>query len=304
MIAKIKSRFAGCRERLTSWFNTRYLPWYYEKCRPILYTRIDCTFLLLVILALVYSYWALHNVHVTIDGITYDSMCGNRIVSVKPDLQNAVIREGTVNIGTAFACHDKLTSVCLPNSVEKIPAGAFFGCTALERVEFPFSSKIGKGAFLGCSSLKSVVLPLNTDFITCDFDASVTIYHGGVVYRNDKVLKVNADAEKVVFADGTKIIGKGVCQGSTHLKAVYIPSTVKYIEDCAFKGCKSLKTKYTCGYLQAIGDEAFYGCEQLSECLSWWPEWGVYGCSSYEVLSADRRVFRYDAVRSVGRRAF
>ena len=87
-----------------------------------------------------------------VDGIEYD---GNCAIKAKPDIVNAVLREGTVTIGeAAFVGCARLEEIDLPNSVQEIGCNAFAGCTSLKVIELPDSVKeIGCGAFAVCSFL-------------------------------------------------------------------------------------------------------------------------------------------------------
>lgn len=62
---------------------------------------------------------ALFYVPVTIDGITYNSYLGHRVLKVDDNLEKAVVRPGTRKIDKAFANHKKLTAVVLPDSIKK-----------------------------------------------------------------------------------------------------------------------------------------------------------------------------------------
>ena len=58
----------------------------------------------------------------------------------------------------AFAGNTRITSVTLPDAVTRIPANAFYGCTALKEVTATSLTAIGDNAFRGCVSLEEVVL--------------------------------------------------------------------------------------------------------------------------------------------------
>lgn len=59
-----------------------------------------------------------------------------------------------------FAGANALTTVVLPDSMEKLPSGMFGGCSSLINVKLPANLKeIDVGAFRGCKSLEKIVIP-------------------------------------------------------------------------------------------------------------------------------------------------
>ena len=57
----------------------------------------------------------------------------------------------------AFADHVKVTDIVLPSTIERIPTGAFAGCSGLKRITIPKKIKtIREGTFAGCDNLEDV----------------------------------------------------------------------------------------------------------------------------------------------------
>lgn len=62
-----------------------------------------------------------------------------------------------------FEFNDTLTTIILPDSIEKIEDYAFRNCTSLNRIEMPDTiSCIEPSAFIGCISLKQIVFKNKT----------------------------------------------------------------------------------------------------------------------------------------------
>ena len=69
----------------------------------------------------------------------------------------------------AFADHDKLTGVTIPDTVTRIGIGAFCECTSLSSVNIPDKvTYIGEEAFYNCSSLSSITVPKSVNVIGDD----------------------------------------------------------------------------------------------------------------------------------------
>lgn len=57
----------------------------------------------------------------------------------------------------AFSGKEKITDIVLPESIERLPAGTFAGCTGLKRITIPKKVRhIKEGTFAGCRSLEDV----------------------------------------------------------------------------------------------------------------------------------------------------
>jgi hypothetical protein len=98
----------------------------------------------------------------------------------------------------------KETHVIIPNSVNEIELGAFFGCSWLTHIDIPNSvSNIDNSAFSYCTSLTSIKLPNSVTKIGC----------------------------------------YAFC-GCDNLASIQIPDSIKYIGLRAFSGIKKIKPQY------------------------------------------------------------
>ena len=123
----------------------------------------------------------------------------------------------------AFSECSSLTSVTIPNSVERIGKGAFSCCSRLTSVNIGDNvTYIDEAAFVGCSSLTSITIPNSVTsikgyaFSSCSSLTSVTI--------PNSVSSIYAYAFK----------------GCSSLTTITIPKSVNTIKDFAFNGCSGL----------------------------------------------------------------
>ena len=83
------------------------------------------------------------------------------------ELEGVVVPEGVTEIkDSAFYLNDKLKTVVLPSTLEKIGESAFEGCLLLESIELPDGlTEIEESAFSSCDSLKMVTIPSTVECI-------------------------------------------------------------------------------------------------------------------------------------------
>lgn len=142
-------------------------------------------------------------------------------------ISTAVVGDCVKTLYETFWGRNELTSVTLPNTLERIGRSAFAECTALESISIPSSviylgDGMGGGAFAGCTNLKSIVLP------------------------------------QVYFTNGASF------SGCTSLTSVTFSTTNSYIhlEGSEFEGCTALE-HITIPKLVQIGPRAFMGCTSM-----------------------------------------
>ena len=177
---------------------------------------------------------------------------------------------------SAFACHEDLISIELPDTVTSIGDSAFMRCFSLESINIPEGvTSIGEYAFLSCSSLKSIDIPDGVTIIgegmfsTCSSFTSITLPDGITLIDErafygcdnhtsinvpDSVLSIGEDAftgcyslESINLLSVTSI-GRYAFLGCYDLTSITISASLKTIEDYAFDECENLKTVYYVGY--------------------------------------------------------
>lgn len=98
--------------------------------------------------------------YVTIDGVVY-TRNKKKAVTCDADMENLVILDGVEEIiPFAFSRKQKLKTVKLPNSLEKIGMNAFESCTHLYSVDLGRGvTVISDSCFEKCNALKTITLP-------------------------------------------------------------------------------------------------------------------------------------------------
>ena len=146
----------------------------------------------------------------------------------------------------AFQGCTSLTSITLPNNVERVGDYAFQGCTALETVNFNNKvTSIGSYAFEGCTSLKTIDLSGNISSI------------GDSAFSGCTALK------SVTFGDEIVSIGSSAFSGCTALESATFGNKLTSIGHYAFSNCSSLESVTFGSGIQTIGHEAFSRCSSL-----------------------------------------
>lgn len=73
---------------------------------------------------------------------------------------NIVVPDGVKQIGRVFAGNTRVTSIVLPDGLEKIDNKAFDGCLVLQEIVIPDSVEvISEGAFAGANNLRKLTVP-------------------------------------------------------------------------------------------------------------------------------------------------
>ena len=210
------------------------------------------------------------------------------------------LRYRVTDIGQrAFANQFDITSISLPESLEKIHQGAFEACTGLaDTLVIPHSlTYIGPDAFNDCFRLSTVVWQADS----CKYNTRNVEYYffyrcGSLrtVIMTPNVRKIpeclfrKADSlNTVVFSDGIETIPFNTFSLCTNLDSIRFPQTLRTIEHGAFykTGIHSLRfpstteiiSNYAFSYshnihridfgpaLRYIGNHAFSECWQLEE---------------------------------------
>lgn len=149
-----------------------------------------------------------------------------------------------------FSCCHNLAEVNIPKTVTEISEYVFFNCRSLQTIILPKSvKKISNSAFAGCCGLTEISLADGLEYIgDCAFSGchkllSVTI-PDTVVYFGKGVFAYCNSLVSVKFGKHIETIDKNMFAhlgNCTSLKRVYIPSSVKTIEEGTFVGFKGLK---------------------------------------------------------------
>lgn len=152
-----------------------------------------------------------------------------------------------INSGAFLRCYS-LTSITMPEKLYTIGGGAFNGCDSLVSVHMPEGlTTIEGGAFYGCDSLVSVHLPDSVEklgegiFEYCDNLSNVNYPKNwketespcaSPFYRCKSLTSM-------IVPEGVTKIPEYAFYGVKNLTFI-LPSTLKYIDRCAFNNCTNI----------------------------------------------------------------
>lgn len=195
-----------------------------------------------------------------------------------------------VEIGPrAFENRDSLTSVALPSQLATIGERAFYGCSALTKVDFFTIPKFGKEAFYACEALTTVALPVDTE----------TLRAAGFELSFNRPLYDVFEPCVIFSADGKTLIAAKRLRNAEYV----VPDGVETIADYAFAHCYALTNIALPNSLRRIGAEAFGFCAELKKIaipdgLETVGLWAFLGCRALRTLRFGA------ALREIGLNAF
>ena len=207
--------------------------------------------------------------------------------------------------------------VILPEGMNKIGSGCFYGCTALEDIRFSSTvSNIGNSAFESCKKLTQIEFPAKLTgigshaFYNCtgltklEIPDSVNAIYGRAFYNCTNLSEINypmslSNAGEEIFAN-TKLTRMTVPEGVTKLAdrvfknctnfiKFQLPGTLKTIGGSSLEGCTGLTELELPEGLTSIGNWGMYNCTgltelELPESLTSIGNWGMYNCTGLTEL--------------------
>lgn len=206
----------------------------------------------------------------------------------------------------------KIQSAVIESGVQNISAGAFSGCTALEKLSISDTvAQIDLNAFGGCTSLAAFeVAEGNKAFLSA----------GGVLFSADKKLlrcpvgksadyavpsgtvaiaggafKDCAKLESLVIPDSVTAIGKSAFENCAALKRITLPKSITKLEASCFSGCAALAEIALPDSVKTLGEKVFSGCAALKSVkipaeVTVIPTEAFFGCVSLESITIPKSV--------------
>lgn len=186
---------------------------------------------------------------------------GNYLLEADKDKLQAdyVVREGTrIIVNSAFSGCQKLTSIVLPNSLERIGDFAFYWCKKLKNINIGSNvSKIDSYAFSWCENLREINVSYDNEYFSSE---------DGVLFNKDKteLLRYPFAKENTSYAipNSVKIICEDAFSHCSNLTDITIPDGVVEIKYQAFHYCEGLTSIEIPNSVKYLG-QAFQRCYDL-----------------------------------------
>lgn len=175
--------------------------------------------------------------------------------------KNSIIaNDGSVTaIGqNAFGSCLSLEYIDIPSNIEIIREEAFGACSELKRITISTGVRIiEEGAFSRCKKLKTIDIDKNNTFFSTDGNCLIDIERKTLLWGNkDTVIPMSGEVE---------IIGGSAFAAVDDLEFIFLPKSIKRIEDGAFLNCFNLSSITIPENVTKIGNYAFSHCHQLKE---------------------------------------
>lgn len=207
---------------------------------------------------------------------------------------------------------DKIQSVVIESGVQSISAGAFSGCTALEKLSISETvTQIAPNAFDGCtalsdfdvaaenetfSSVGGVLFSADKELLRCPVgkEADCTVPSGTVAIAGG-AFKDCAKLESLVIPDSVISIGESAFENCAALKRITLPKNITKLEALTFSGCAALAEITLPDGLKTLGEKVFSGCAALKSVrvpaeVTVIPAEAFFGCVSLESITIPKSV--------------
>ena len=192
-----------------------------------------------------------------------DGFCikGTCLVDYRGEASTVTIPEGVEEISDRAFKNKTIRTVYMPKSIKRIGTEVFDDCYFLHEVVFSEETEelesIAWRAFAGCSNLEAINLPKRVNKVGGEIFSNSPLGFGEVFSRN----KIIADK------DGFCIIGTCLVDYFGEASAVTIPEGVEEIRRRAFEKKQAITTVYMPKSIKRIDDYAFSNCKNLREVI-------------------------------------
>ena len=155
-----------------------------------------------------------------------------------------------------------LTTINLLNGITEIPTYAFVNCSALESVTIPNSVTTMKDyAFHGCYGLKKV----NINSVEKWCNITFSDWHANPLPFAGNLYLNNSLVENLVIPETITTIKPQAFRQCSSIKTVTMANSVTKIENSAFFGCANLKNITLSNNITVIDNHALRNCKSLTE---------------------------------------
>ncbi len=183
--------------------------------------------------------------------VIYDGVFSDR------EIEELVIPEGVVTVGSAFGgCHN-LKTISIPASVTSFN-GTLNGSREFEKFIVAEDNPV-----YYCKN--NCLIDRTTKTIIAGWEASSIPSDGSVTAIGDYAFR-DCDSQyftNLVIPDDITYIGAGAFYECDHLEKIVLPQKLEYLGDFAFRSCKKLKSITLPEGITEIGIQMFMDCENL-----------------------------------------
>lgn len=150
------------------------------------------------------------------------------------------LAEGVREIGRFAYARSGLTSIVLPDGLERIDYAAFYHCDNLTSAELPESvNSVEAKAFAHTAWVENF---LNGS--AADGEADGAGENGDFLISGGVLVAYRGDDEEVTVPEGVRVIAGEVFSDHPKMRKISIPDSVQYIDEDAFLGCALEEVEY------------------------------------------------------------
>lgn len=171
-----------------------------------------------------------------------------------------------------------ITSLVIPEGVEKIGSLAFCGCAKLKSIKFPSTIKyVGEALFywknysntiygsLNPLSAETVEFPSEQAYLDFVKMSGDSLQYNLPSQNPYKLIIDGKELNKFELADGVTSVPNYLFYNCKSIESVTLPDGLETVGKYSFYGCSALKSINIPASVEDIDTYAFYGCASLSE---------------------------------------